>query len=297
MLRGLNTRVLGATIVGLALVCGAATLNSLQSTPTQATSEAAVVTTITTPRDAIAVRDSNNDGVEDWREPFLTASPVILSSEDNFERSDNLTEQAGIALMEQFLLNQAAGPVGTSQELLVQQAVAGAYSSVINKEKPTLVDLTILPDTSTSSVRNYSNTLAIVLQTANAGDARHELLALRDAVTTGEEKYRQEISAVASMYKRSYEQALAIPVPDELADEHLAIITALHGLYYDISDMTEPQKDPLKALVRIKAYEENAKALGLSLQSLHSALTAYPTLFTVEDPALYFARFSDLRAL
>ena len=67
----INKKVLGATLVGGALVCGAFVLNNLRTTPGQMAAVAEPVQQIDTTlgdRSFIQVSDANNDGIEDWRE-------------------------------------------------------------------------------------------------------------------------------------------------------------------------------------------------------------------------------------
>jgi hypothetical protein len=275
------------------MVVGAWSLNALQTAiPNEST--AAIVSAVA-PRSPIDVRDSNGDGVEDWKEPFLTASPVFLSRDDDFLRTDNLTQNVGITLVEQLLLQQASGLPSAGSGAIVAEAIGNAEALLPSMAAPTLASLTIIDDTTTSTLRSYANTLATILESSTAGGARHELLAARDAATLGGEQYQKEVLAVAAMYDRAYEQTIGLPVPEVFQAEHLALATALNSLRTDIRDLATPLNDPLKALVRLKTYEQNALALGLALQGLHRALLPYPTLFTADDAALYFARFADLR--
>lgn len=296
MLRGMNPRVLGSSLIGLALVCGAWVLNSLGNAPNSPPEAAVYIVQDSGPaRNTIPTQDSNTDGIEDWKEPFLTAAPVILTtSTGTYERAGTLTEQVGINLMEGMLMAQSFGSAGASNEQLVKTSTEQAF--LANQDKVyTDRDITIIPTTEPSTIKDYANTVALILSTNDVKGSRNELLLFDEAVRTGNQKLYAQITRKADMYQIYRDELLRLPVPLSLTQEHLGLINVFNALEADIRSMTELDTDPLKTLVRLQRYQDDTTRMVLSLRDFYLGISKYPGLFSENDPALAFTAFSQIQ--
>jgi hypothetical protein len=296
MLRGMNPRVLGSSLIGLALVCGAWVLNSLSTAPTTPPEAAVYVVNNTPPvRNTLATEDKNTDGIEDWKEPFLTAAPVILTqSTSTYERAGTLTEQVGINLMEGMLMAQSFGATGASNDQLVKTSTEQAFQA--NKDKVyTDKDISIITTTEVTSIKDYANAVALILSNNDVKGSKNELLLFDEAVRTGNQKLFAEITRKADMYKTYRDELLKLPVPFTLTQEHLGLINVFNAMEANIRSMTELDTDPLKTLVRLQRYQDDAARLALALKTFYVGIAKYPGLFTENDPALAFTAFGQIQ--
>lgn len=297
MVRGINSRVLGAGLIGVALVAGAWVLNSLQSTPVSPEAAVSVATVPAPVRSAIAVSDTDGDGVEDWREPLLTAEPVILNTiTASYTRSNTLTEQVGISLMEQLFLTKSMNPDADTAPL-----VESSIARLGDEAKDTLYtysDIQVGQANDPETIRLYANTIATAFATNDVKGKRNEILILQDALTTGDARLYKEISEIATMYQKNLAFMLETEVPASLAQEHLDLINVFHALNNSISAMANLDNDPLKALLRIQRYQDDASGLVSAMRNMYTKINQYPgVLGQPNDPAtILFYAFSPAPA-
>ncbi|MBY0309704.1 hypothetical protein K2Q16_00975 [Patescibacteria group bacterium] len=296
MLGGINPRVLGSSFIGLALVCGAWVLNSLRTAPTTPPEAAVYLVQENAPvRNALSTEDQNTDGIEDWKEPFLTAAPVILNtSSSSNERTGTLTEQVGINLMESMLMAESFGAAGASNEQLIKNSTEQAF--LANRDRIyTSSDITVLTNPELASIRDYANAVALILSTNDVKGSKNELLLFDEAVRTGNQQLFAQITRKADMYKIYRDELLKLPVPLTLTQEHLRLINVFNVMEANIRSMTELDTDPLKTLVRLENYQDDTTELGLALNYFYTGISKFPDLFSPNDPALAFTTFGQLQ--
>lgn len=294
MISGSRARIVGACLVGVALVAGAFAINYLNRlSGSGSAANPASVSTVTETRAPITVLDSDNDGLEDWQEPFLTAEPVILDDGGDYEPGDTLTEQFSVKFMESIMLSRAFGASGQNNQELVSKSLAQAQAAaqdVLYTER----DITLIEDSS-EAVKNYANSAANIITLNDIKGLRNEMLILQDAMEKNDPVYTEQLKQIADMYAKNRDEIRALPTPRSFQNEHLALINAFHVLAGDIATMAEVNSDPLKALIRLQNYQANAEKLGNALVAMGTKLTSYPSLFTVNDPGIIFASLNPDR--
>jgi len=288
-----SPRIIGACIVGCALVAGAYTLSNFGSTRFAAKQTASVAAVETTPRVAIAVTDNNQNGIEDWRDEFVTNEPIVLAtSTAPYEPPDTLTGQMGVNFIEGYLRAKTYGPFGRSQEEVIENTVEVLATQTAHDLYDT-PDITILNDWENEDVRTYANTLAQAIINNNQDQiTESELFILYDIVTNENLERIEELVALSETYRQMRDTSINIPVPAFLVKEHLDLINTYHAIHKDIEAMTLAINDPAFALMRLKRYEDDAAGLGYALENMYQALVPYASLVRPEDPALLFVVFS-----
>ncbi len=291
MVRGLNTRVVGAGLIGLALVAGAWVLNSLQSAPVSPEAAVSVATIPAPSRAAIAVADTDSDGVEDWREPLLTAEPVILNTVTaSYTRSNTLTERVGIKLMENYFLTKSLGD-GTIQNKKVAEEVLLGAAGDITDPLYTNLDVTVIPDSSPELVRSYANAVALTLEKNDVKNLPHTLRLFEQAYLEKSPEAQNQLLAIARMYQTNVADLLQLPVPAVLRTQHLDLINAMFSMYKNTEIMARAEQDPMLTLLRTKRYDSDGERLGLAVQGIQTVLGGFPGLITEADAAYAFIRF------
>jgi hypothetical protein len=290
-----NSKVLGAFVVGALLVSGAYLVaNSKSSAPVNS---AASVTAVESPlRQPIAVQDSNNDGIEDWQEVFISGSPIInASTTEDYVAPDTLTGSVGVSFFEQILSTEAYQGIGRSKEQIIADTVtkvsAYAADKIFN-----VSDLVVKEDNSAVAIKNYANAHAEAIINNGIPGLRNELEVIREILDGKTEPGLQELELISSVYQNTRDQVLLIPVPNTLAKEHLDLINVYNALYNDIKAMTKVVSDPMLTFVRMKRYQDDSNALKLALQNMYRALKPYANDFGPDDKAILFGAFNpDLR--
>ena len=293
----INKKVLGATLVGGALVCGAFVLNNLRTAQAPLAANVLPVQKIDTTlgdRNFIAVSDANNDGVEDWREEFVVQAPIQLPASGTpvaFTMPTTVTDQVGIQVFESLLKNKANVQFNQSNEEIVGRTT----DKVKNLAQDTLYtreSITVVP-TEPVAIRRYANMMGQSLITNNVTDSEGELEIVFAALQTNRQEDLKKLEPLAEMYKKLRDDALAAPVPERFAEDHLNLINAYHAMYRNITDFQMIFDDPLVALLRIKRYQDDATALALILSAMYRNAAPFQSLFLKDDPALVFIAFSN----
>jgi len=274
-------------------VAGAYTLSNFGSVRFASSQPASVVAVETTPRVAITVTDNDQNGIEDWRDTFVTNEPIVLpQTEEPYEPPDTLTGQMGVNFVENYLRAKTYGPFGRSQEEVIENTVDVLAEQTAHELYDT-PDISIIREWDDEDILTYANTLALAITNNNKAEITEgELFILYDIVTNENSNRLGELEALADTYQQMRDTTLNIPVPAFLVKEHLDLINTYHAIHKDIEAMTLANDDPAFALMRIKRYEDDAAGLGFALENMYQALVPYASLVKPSDPALLFVVFS-----
>jgi hypothetical protein len=287
----INPKIVGASIIGFALVAGAYTLSSLNK-PTPVAQQANLGATTPMQRVAIEVVDSDGNGIEDWRDEFVTSEPVILDTINSpYTPPDTVTGQMSIDFMEGIIRSRNYGPFGQSQDEVIDRTVDDLAKEAEGKIYSTK-DIDIMQDWDDEDIVNYANTVAATLYRNSNPDLDGELEILQDIVRNDNRDRVSELTELASVYAAYRDDTLKIPVPAFAAKEHLDLINTYQAIHEDIAAMSLIIDDPVVSLLRLKRYQDDATGLALALQNMYLAFEQYADLFTAEDPAALFVLFS-----
>lgn len=290
MLAGLNPKILGSILIGVAVVAGAYTIANF-GTP-RMSAPAAVIESQAPARVAISVSDKDNNGVEDWRDQLLpeSTSVVTLATSSSYELPTTLTGQMSIELLQNYVQAKNNGPFSNNQDV-VDEAVR-TISDAGEQELYDTPDITILEIWTDSDVKNYANTMAGAILSNNVEGTDQEINILQDALVRGNIERIKELKTISDIYKRTLEDSVNIPVPAHFVKYHLDLINSYSAIQQDLEALSSTTNDPALALVRFKRYQDDALGLRLSLENMYLALSPYSDLFSNSDSAIFFSQFS-----
>ena len=288
----INPKILGASIIGFALVAGAYTISNFGKSSASLPQQATVASIEVAPREAIAVTDNDQNGIEDWRDEFVTTKPVLLTEAvDTYKAPETLTGKLGIDFMESIIEARGFGPFGRSDEEIIADTV-----NILSKETAhdlyDTPDIIVLEEWSDKDIVNYANIAADIISRNSNSDLEGELAILQDILRDKNESRLEELKKLSEIYRLYRDETLNLPAPAFLAKQHLDLINTYHAIHKDIEAMTLVLDDPAVTLLRLKRYEDDATGLVLSLQNLYLALEPHADLFSANDPALLFVAFS-----
>ncbi len=291
MLGQSNPKIIGAFLIGFALIGGAYTYTNFGQSnfPAPVNNVAAVAS----PRVAITVTDSDGNGLEDWRDQFVTTEPIIIetAASSTYQVPDTLTGQLGINLFENIVRAKSGGPFTQTEEEVIASTVETIEAETELKIYD-IPDILIIENWTDEDIRNYGNAMAGAIIRNNVEGLESEIDILNDVVNRSKPERIVDLKTLAGVYERTRNDSLLIPVPSIFLKQHLDLINTYHALYEDIDAMTLSYEDPAVALFRIKRYEEDALGLRYALENMAATLAAYPQLFTVDDQAALFSLFS-----
>ncbi len=287
-------KIIGAFLVGFAIVGGAYTLSNFGEPSMSAPVPVAATALVASEgREPLPVTDANADGIEDWRESFISGSLISVDAgvSDEYVVPDTLTDQVGVAFMQEIIRAKGYGAVGKSEEEViaetVEQIAARATDEIFDFR-----DITVSQDTSNEAIRAYGNAMANAIILNSNPNLRHELLILKDVAEKQSPEAAAELALLAEVYKKMLDDSMAISVPTIFVKEHLDTINVYNALYQDILSMSKGLSDPMLSLVRLKRYEEDALGLAYAFQNLYTAFEPYAAVFERDDSAVFFVNFS-----
>lgn len=291
MLAGLNPKILGSIVVGVAIVAGTYTVANFGKPRMDA--PAALIESQAPSRVAIAVSDKDNNGVEDWRDQLIPepAATIITQASSSYELPTTLTGQMSIEFLQNYMNSKNNGPFGNSNAEVVDEAVQTLTSGSEQKLYDT-PDITILEVWTDEDVKNYANAMAGAVLSNNVEGVDQEINILHDALVRGNIERISELNTIADIYKRTLESSIDIPVPAHFVKYHLDLINSYSALHQDITAMSLVTSDPGLTLMRFKRYQDDTLGLRLSLQNMYLALSPYSGLFSSTDAAVFFSQFS-----
>ncbi len=290
MVSNSKSRVLGAFIVGFAIVAGAYIYNSL--TPSVVPSVQSATAAQAPARVFIETNDANKNGLEDWREQFVENSPTISLNENGEEYTlpETLTGQVGIAFFQSIVSAKGTEGFGRSKEQIIKDT-ADTISKYGTDKIFDIKDITTTNDNSAEAIRTYANAAADAIIVNDVPGSRDELAILKELLSTENEQGIAELKAIAQTYEKTRDDTLKLAVPSKLAKEHLDLINVYHALAIDIEAMAKVLDDPMLSLVRIKRYQDDAEGLALAMQNIYTGLKPYASIFSENDSALLFFVF------
>lgn len=287
----INPKIAGSLLIGFALVSGAYIINNFgQTKPVEqkvVTEPDKVVL-----RTAINVSDDNQNGIEDWKDEFLTSDAIIVeNSTEPYTPPDTLTGQIGITITEDLIQSKTDSIFGLTNEEIITKNTQELLKTVEFKPYNSS-DIDIMEEWKDDDIVNYANTAATIILTYNISDSEYELDVLSAILEDGEIERMSEIADMAEAYTNYYTDTLKIPVPSILSKEHLDLINTYKAVAEDLEGMLLSFEDPMVSFLHLKRYKDDALALTYAFKNMYLALEPHAALFTVEDPALVFVALS-----
>jgi hypothetical protein len=295
-----NSKVLGAFVVGFAMVAGSYVLTHFgESNKTNSKEGIYAVAAKSDGRTYIAATDTNQNGIEDWQEEFVTDTPLVINSapkqaSSTYTIPNTVTDQMGIQLFQAVIEAKGRGNVGPNKAQIISDTANLVSKTAIRDTLYTAKDITII-GSSPEAIRTYANTVAQILINNNIPGSENELAILKRATQLNSPDELNKLDPIIAMYKNMRDQTLKTPVPQGFEKQHLDLINVYQGMYATLDGMKLVFTDPVISLLRIKRYQDDATGLSNALTNMYSALMPYAKLLQPNDPAYVFAEFAPNR--
>jgi len=287
----INQKIVGSFLVGIALVSGAYIYSGLKIS--KLSQPALIGEAATAPRTAITVTDKDENGIEDWRDTFVTTEAFIDTATTTYELPTTVTGQLSIQFLESFIRSKEYGPLGKTKEEVVDTTV-DALTRATEQELYDTYDVIIMDTWTDEDIKNYANAMANAVLTNDVEGLDSEIDIMNDAMNNGKTERLKELEVIADIYTRTIDDSLAIPVPSPFLKQHLDLINSYRAVQEDIAAMAMAVTDPMVTFVRFKRYQDDALGLRLSFENMNGALSPYSHLFSSSDSAAFFTIFNQI---
>ena len=275
----INPRIFGALLVGAGLIAFAYFVAPDDSVALAQDPALGVVTAKAPERTYIEIKDSDNDGIADWKEQFQHTAPIRVytgaSSTKATTSVDTLTGQIAVDLFKDVIDREAKGPYGVSRERSLYNA-SSKFAKAGTDTLYTASALTTSKDFSITALHTYGNNVAAIIAADLIPEgARNELEILTHATQIKNKEMLLELEPIVAAYKTGRDTMLTITVPETMTREHLYVVNAYEALMIDTEAMQEAFTDPLYTMTRLKRYHDDVDALHNAIivlyQTLHEA--------------------------
>lgn len=180
--------------------------------------------------------------------------------------------------------NQTAAAT-ESQTVNPQTAYEQGYLGVApDKSKD---DLSVNTAGNTAALKAYGIALAEIMNQFGSATHESEPQLMFQALEKGDSKKAlaeiKKLEALQDTYHRTSLNLVALEVPSELADLHLAITNSITRLETHVENMANILKDPLKAISSADEYIKENQNLYLSLSAVNTFFTERNIVFAENE--------------
>lgn len=292
--------ILGACLVAITLILGAYYLSGRVSSSGTLTAEATEETLT-----AYAQKDSDSDGLTDWKEALYGTDPtnahsfraditdgeavaqklitpnirgdgasagIAVSIPGTAPAAGSVTEKFALSFFESYV--KTGGNV-TKSDASLQTFVQGAVADVQKSDvrTPTFTADAIVPSSGTS-LSAYAAAAEKAFSSDTTQTPHSEFVYFSDAVLKDDAVALTIVQNRAQVYIGMAQNLINVPVPPQAGSAHLALANATMQLGKTIEDMGMLKDDPVRAMIGLGKYEPDARAFARALAGMSDALSA-----------------------
>lgn len=290
-----KVRIGGALIAGIIIIFGALKVSAERNF----SPEASVIVATAPERTYIESSDSNHDGVKDWEEnlkdrfPSIDIAPMVAgastSKTSSYTPPTTLTGKFSIAFFQDYMKGKAMGRDYSDPSQFIGKAVTAIQDNT-KSVKHTRLELTIVP-TTPESMHTYGNEFVSMLERTASHEQNVPEALLQKALTQNDPSFLEKLAPFEDMYESSLVEAISMPVPEALVEEHLAFMNATEALLLNIHSMRIALEDPLFTLGRLRSFEPAKEELTNALKSMYTMFKSEGVTFEKTEPGSFFYLF------
>ena len=279
---------------------------------------------------AIAVKDTDGDGLPDWEEalygtnpnkvdtfgygmtdaqavakglivpkaptPSATATsttsgaaasstPADAHVPGTVPASGSLTEQFAQNFFTQYLAAHQNGTPLTTDEMttFVTSAVQQLQASQPQQDAFVLSEVKV-SGSGQAAMRAYAVAAEQAFVANTVQTQKSELLYLNDAISNNDASALDNVSKIANAYTKIANALMQIPVPQELAADHLAVANAVAQMGSVTNEFAAINRDPILTSIGLANYGGDVTALSNAFTNLAQAFTNAGIILKPGDP-------------
>jgi hypothetical protein len=318
-----NIKILGAAFFSVALIVGAYVVARDAESPAtaQASSEAELLK-------QIAARDTDTDGLRDWEEALYGTDPRVAdtrklgmtdgqavakglivptapanvgttsTSPSAFDPSipvpaeGTITRALSVSFFTNYMRALEKSPDGNLSETELKK-----LSDDILLQLSDSIDAT--PEFRTreslkvagsgpEAMKIYAASAEAIFRANKTTAKKTDIAYLKLALEEGDVAALTHIASIAKIYRDTAVGLAALPVPQELVNDHLLLINTTARMSKITEDFTRAESDPFATLLALKQYPEAIKNLGTAFINIHKTYSTAGVILAPGEPGAAF---------
>jgi hypothetical protein len=251
--------------------------------------------------DAVADVDTDGDGLPDWEEALWHTNPKLADTDGNgVTDADQVAKQRNMLAQASATSDPSSDPAAADDtanatKFLGKEVFAsylalkkdGAYSSDLNDsiineslqqallstDPPifTKDDLTLSSNISKVAIETYQ---AALHKTLNVESSQYDMVLLHQVIASEDPKAREQFDNTMEKYAAMLVTLRTMPVPEVLAEKHLAMLNALEATVYDMAATGNVRDDALKAMTASERLSGDIQLARETIRDLDLEITA-----------------------
>lgn len=219
---------------------------------------------------------------------------TALSSSTNAVIEENLTatDRFSREFFTQYLnLKKSGATIDENTGLnLVDQLLTQDYGGQSEEKVYSDQDIIIISSNSADFLRRYGNSLGAIVNKPLPYGYEQEIVVLSKVNETGNTDYFNKLGPNVKRYQEMRDGMLALPVPQDLKNVHLAFINSISSMLEGVRGMTLMDTDPVGATKMIAKYEDGLKLLPVAIQAMASYFAKQGIIFSPSESGFILMR-------
>lgn len=202
----------------------------------------------------------------EWQKELNSATKNLTTVESKTSGDDSTTDLVSISLVSNYLaLKQSDTLDQASAQKLVDQGLD--YINKTSNQLTKVSQLNVIPDDGKQSIIEYGEKLGRVFENNRPETIKNELEIISIAVRSGNQSKVDELDSIIAVYKNIAKELLAMPVPQTFVRAHSDMVNGSMGLVAALSEVKNVFKDPIKSMVAMQIYQDNATIFVQSIRA------------------------------
>ena len=231
-------------------------------------------------QERIAAQKTEALPASDWEKEFaaITSKPLNPSTD---LASSTLTDLLARSLFTQFASAQSGGEIDEAGQQKIIDETLGKIR--LRFSTYSAANLSLIDDSSTAAIRKYGNDLGEVVR-ENSSMNVNEAVILSQALNQDNKATLNALAPISSSYHNLLSFSLRVKVPREAVEAHLAWINSLSAMAETIDAMQVAFQDPVRTVLYLNKYQENAQTLANSVKRLKQLFDGKGVTFSPSEP-------------
>ncbi len=270
-----------------------------------------------------AVKDTDSDGLADWEEALYGTDPrdahsvrATLTDKEAVTQGiatpryagqsfaaatstvavevpgvpaapDSLTEQFSRLFFSNYMTTRGDAPPSPEA---AQSFVTSAVAELTATHGQTIAYAAgevRVSGSGAAALRTYAVAVENAFFANDPKQTASELAYFQDAVQKGDTSGLSKLAIISNAYAGLGRDLMTISVPTEAATAHLSFANAVARLSTSVADMGAFEKDPLRAMLGLGQYENDAESFRTALTLLAEAFTSNNLVLTPGEAGYY----------
>jgi len=252
-------------------------------------------------------KDSDNDGISDWKEKLQGTDPEIpnepketyenteaiinkireaaTGSSATSSRPNTFTDRFARSYLETLVRTKYSGDsADLPEDALVDDALT-SIDRTITHTTYTANDLVIIQKASTSEIRTYGNEVGKILSTNLVPAGVDPYAIITKAVQDDDREMLKRLNVFIHAFSHLRDELLSVPVPPALVKEHLGLVNTFSIINDDLVTVRDKGlDDPLLGFGHGMSLIEHLNAVSPAVSRIREELETKEIYYTNEEP-------------